>query len=57
MFGLTWEKIASAVQGKLHTSASGKLSKPTGACIDTRNLQQGDLFLPSKGKILMDIAF
>ena len=50
MFGLTWEKIASAVQGKLHTSASGKLSKPTGACIDTRNLQQGDLFLPSKGK-------
>ncbi|MGI6144783.1 MAG: UDP-N-acetylmuramoyl-tripeptide--D-alanyl-D-alanine ligase [Peptococcia bacterium] len=50
MFGLTWEKIASAVQGKLHTSASGKLSKPTGACIDTRNLQQGDLFFALKGE-------
>ena len=48
MFGLTWDKIARAVQGKLETS--GDWPEPTGACIDTRNLHQGDLFFALKGE-------
>ena len=50
MFGLTWQKIANAVQGKLDTFGFGEWTAPTGACIDTRNLHQGDLFFALKGE-------
>jgi len=50
MFGLTWQEIASVVQGTLDTSRIGELPEPTGAGIDTRNLHQGDLFFALKGE-------
>lgn len=48
MFGLTWDEIANAVQGKC--DITGDWPEPTGACIDTRNLKRGDLFFALKGE-------
>lgn len=48
MFGLTWEKIVAAVQGKLEITAD--CPEPSRVCIDTRTLQKGDLFFALPGE-------
>ncbi|MGI6587541.1 MAG: UDP-N-acetylmuramoyl-tripeptide--D-alanyl-D-alanine ligase [Peptococcia bacterium] len=48
MFGFTWEKIVTVVQGSLEIE--GNCPEPLGACIDTRYLKKGDLFFALKGE-------
>jgi UDP-N-acetylmuramoyl-tripeptide--D-alanyl-D-alanine ligase len=48
MFGLTWEKIVAAVQGKLEITVN--CPEPSRVCIDTRTLQKGDLFFALPGE-------
>lgn len=48
MFGLTLQQIAGSIQGRL--TGGLKECRPTGACVDTRKLQPGDLFFALPGE-------